>query len=480
MTTSDEKTQRSQHRTLRRTSGDLKQLNKALRQLSGISALLNKQVRRSGKHLRSVLSFDELNRLNAPLKGSSRSSRRRRSTRRGGSSARRSGWNLSEALKGLRGLGRLLSQVWQRLRLFFQSRRWTLPKGFEALSKAALNLGRQLRGALSWGYEHILRPLARWTIDKAAPAAMEALGAALETISKAFELLSRFGTAVWDGVLAPLAGFTADLAISALGALKDLFVQLTGSFEGLLNCHPVEWLKNNLIDPLSRIDPLSIPVALSKGPKELWNSFKEAWEKNPAVQQLVKLAKDGWSSVKDWAGKHLGGGLSKAVGLVRDGWSSVKDWVSTKLGGGVSCAVNLLKGWKGTVAKALGLNKLSTRFNIKLPKVVITWSKGRVPLPSFSLKWNKRGGILDGATLFGMAGNTLLGGGEAGREAILPLERNTGWMDELARRLAGRLDGDGRSVQVQVVLDGKVLAESTVRQLKDLARQGRFPLSGLV
>lgn len=43
-------------------------------------------------------------------------------------------------------------------------------------------------------------------------------------------------------------------------------------------------------------------------------------------------------------------------------------------------------------------------------------------MPKFGISWYKTGAIMDGDTIFGMNGNTLLGGGEAGKEAILPLE----------------------------------------------------------
>ena len=41
--------------------------------------------------------------------------------------------------------------------------------------------------------------------------------------------------------------------------------------------------------------------------------------------------------------------------------------------------------------------------------------------PNFSVSWYKEGGILSGAQIFGMQGSHLLGGGEDGKEAVLPL-----------------------------------------------------------
>lgn len=48
-------------------------------------------------------------------------------------------------------------------------------------------------------------------------------------------------------------------------------------------------------------------------------------------------------------------------------------------------------------------------------------------IPQFDVQWYARGGVIDGATLFGM--------GEAGAEAIVPLERNTEWIGKVASEM---------------------------------------------
>ena len=59
--------------------------------------------------------------------------------------------------------------------------------------------------------------------------------------------------------------------------------------------------------------------------------------------------------------------------------------------------------------------------------------------------------------------------GEAGKEAVLPLENNTEWMYELARIIA-----QNSSQVIELVVDGKVLAKivNDYNQRKQFATNG--------
>ena len=92
-----------------------------------------------------------------------------------------------------------------------------------------------------------------------------------------------------------------------------------------------------------------------------------------------------------------------------------------------------------------------------------------------SVSWFAKGGILDGAQIFGRMGNTLLGGGERGREAILPLDTNTGWMDVLANRIAQSLDvggGNDGNVSVNVLMDGDLITSYVIKGMRNKTRAG--------
>ena len=64
--------------------------------------------------------------------------------------------------------------------------------------------------------------------------------------------------------------------------------------------------------------------------------------------------------------------------------------------------------------------------------------------------------------------------GEAGAEAIVPLENNLGWLDKLANMLNERMGGN-RTIVLEV--DGRALAQTTCDNINDLTRQrGSIPL----
>ena len=78
----------------------------------------------------------------------------------------------------------------------------------------------------------------------------------------------------------------------------------------------------------------------------------------------------------------------------------------------------------------------------------------RAPIPQLA-----NGGITTGATLAEI--------GEAGREAVLPLDRNTDWMDALADKIADRMPATGGSVDASLILDGETCGRLFLPYLQD-------------
>jgi len=164
--------------------------------------------------------------------------------------------------------------------------------------------------------------------------------------------------------------------------------------------------------------------------------------------------------------------------------TSWKDSISDKY---LSLKAHVTQGWTGSLASALGITSITSKLDMKLPKISIDWGYTTIFSKLFSypkgfkVQWNETGVIMDGAQLFGRVGNTLLGGGEAGREALLPLDRHTGWMDKIADRVALRVvtsQTGGQDLTINLILDGKVVTKTVVKNINAQARAtGQNPLA---
>ena len=77
--------------------------------------------------------------------------------------------------------------------------------------------------------------------------------------------------------------------------------------------------------------------------------------------------------------------------------------------------------------------------HIKLPHFSISGTLSLNPpsVPHLNIDWYREGGIMLNPTIFGMNGSSLMAGGEAGAEAILPLSQ---FYDRLESILATRIN----------------------------------------
>lgn len=91
---------------------------------------------------------------------------------------------------------------------------------------------------------------------------------------------------------------------------------------------------------------------------------------------------------------------------------------------------------------------------------------GKGSLPKVSISWYAKGGVFDEATLFPFGKGNIGGLGEAGAEAIVPLEK-TPWIDVLAEKMAAK---QGKT-PIVLTVDGKVFAQTSIDAINQMTRQ---------
>lgn len=116
------------------------------------------------------------------------------------------------------------------------------------------------------------------------------------------------------------------------------------------------------------------------------------------------------------------------------------------------------------------INNFSATLHVKVPHFTMsgTFNAKTGQVPTIGVSYYAKGGIMTKATPFGFNGNNLAVGGENGREAILPLDRNTQWQDQIATKMATILmqqsENNDKPINVNLNVDGKTLADVVVKQ----------------
>ncbi|HGR9263531.1 TPA: phage tail tape measure protein [Streptococcus pneumoniae] len=200
--------------------------------------------------------------------------------------------------------------------------------------------------------------------------------------------------------------------------------------------------------------------------------FSTVWQ---AIQSIVQTI---FSAIQSYISNILNG----ISGTVSNIWNSIKDTVSNVLNAISSTVSSVWEGIKSTISSAINgardavssaIEAIKGLFNfniswphIPLPHFYVSGSANPLDwlsqgVPSIGIEWYAKGGIMTKPTIFGMNGNNIMVGGEAGNEAVLPLNDKT--LGAIGRGIAQTMGGTSPTINITIT-------GNTVREEADISR----------
>ena len=321
-------------------------------------------------------------------------------------------------------------------------------------------------------YNEFIAPIVDWIVANIVPIIKNYLN----------RLIEHFGR---------VAGFIADAIGGVIDVFKGLVQFITGVFTG-------DWKKawEGIKNIFGGVWDAIVGIA-----RAAWEAIKYPFKEAGAFfGDVWKLIKNIFAGVGDWFSNIFSKawtGIKNAFSGVKDFfggvWSNIKGcfgsvstwfkdtftkaWTNVKnvfsKGGKIFDGIKdgILNGLK-TVINAIigGINKVIAvpfnGLNSALKKIRDVSIAGLKPFRWIStisvpqIPKLARGGIVDQATLAMI--------GERGREAVVPLENNTEWIDKLAAKLTAMTNTPSKIV---LMLDGKELGWANINSINNITRQ---------
>ncbi|MDB2102142.1 hypothetical protein PMW00_03805 [Clostridium paraputrificum] len=422
-----------------------------------------------------------------------------------------------------------------RIKAYFSDISFTpLINSFKNLKSSITPIVNNLAKSLKWFMDKILKPLTKWTIEDVLPAFFNLLSGALKVLNPILEVFMDLGAWLWDEFLQPIASWTGGVIVDVLNGVSnglskvgdwinenkpivEIFAIVVGSFAlawGFVNAALAIWNGVGVIAAgVTTVLGVAFEFATSKvgliilvigaviaigvllykhwdeikaKAIEVWDSIKEKF--NQFKEWLGNVFATDWSqkfgflgdiinaylanirNVFDSVKRIFGGIIDFIAGVFTGNWKRAWQGVQDIFGGimnGLQALVKApLNGVIGLINAAIsGLNK------IQLPSIDIPFF-GEVGGWGFNIgkiPYLAKGGIIDNPTLAMV--------GEAGKEAVMPLENNTGWISLLADKLASRMPQGGNSsypsgpLSITLEISGTELGRVVIDNMNKLFRQ---------
>lgn len=353
--------------------------------------------------------------------------------------------------------------------------------GWEKIKEGGQNLFEGLWEGLQAGWDWIKEKLSGlW--EKVSTAFCEFFG-----IHSPSTLFATYGENMMDGLINGVKKIITDV----IDVFKDLWKKIKDVFSSVK-----DWFKEKFSNGVS-----AIASAFTNAVSKVKKAAKKVWSAVTGVfSNATKWIKDKFTTAVGKITSSFTNVVSKVRSACKNVWNAIKDvfsgvtsWFRDKFSAAWTAVKNvfskggkIFSGIKDGIASTFksivnglisGINKIiATPFNTingllnKIRSISVLGKKpfsglwDRNPLSVPQIPKLARGGIVNRP-----GGGVPAIIGEAGAEAVLPLENNTGWMDILAEKI----NGSG-TITIPIYMDGKRIYQYVV----DIGKRKAFAANG--
>lgn len=360
--------------------------------------------------------------------------------------------NFSEAWEAIKGIfsswGEFFSGIWENVKALFSS-------GVEfigtVLSGAWEFICNLFSPAVEWFRENVLQPV-KETFDAIKQKISDVLLAVHEFISRKFNEIKTVISTVINVVKTVLANVWDNISskvMSVWNAIHDAVSE------------KINAIKSTVSDVIEKVKSIM---------SETWDNISgkvtEIWDNiTGKISEKVTEAKNTvsgiFTEIKDTIKNRLEDAFSHVSRIFSDIFNKIDDKITSA---------------KNKVHEMIDAILEKFKFNWELPKLKLPhfkiegeFSLNPPSVPHFGIDWFANGGIMTKPTVFGANGNNLLAGGEAGPEAILPL--NLLW--EKLSGLFSYFMGNKETIkEIKIIqLDTKLLNSMSERIIENRAER---------
>lgn len=277
-----------------------------------------------------------------------------------------------------------------------------------------------------------------------------------EWIKGIWQAISDFARPIFEGIKNFISGIWQAISTTTANVWNGIKTTISGIWQGISNfARPIfEGIKNFIS---------GVWQAISTTTANVWNGIKNT------TTSIWNGIKSTISSIWEGIKSAVSSAVNSVSSTISNIWNGIKNTTSSIWNGIKNSITGPINAARDAVGRAI--DRIKSFFNInlsfphiKLPHFRISggFSLNPPSVPHFGIDWYKKGGIFTKPTIF----NTpygMKGVGEAGAEAVLPIDR-------LSDLMAKAMDAN-QSVGGGVTITGNTFVVRKEEDIEDIARR---------